>query len=37
MTTLVGGLALPGALGSQPNVRGDTTAGHWRVHAADGN
>ena len=37
MTTLVGGLALPGALGSQSHVRRDTAAGHWRVHAADGN
>jgi hypothetical protein len=37
MTTLVGELALPGALGSQTHVRGDTAAGHWRVHAADGN
>jgi hypothetical protein len=37
MTTLVGGLALPGALGSQTHVRGDTAAGHWRVPAADGN
>jgi hypothetical protein len=31
MTTLVGGLALPGALGSQSHVRGDTAAGSWRV------
>ena len=37
MTTLVGGLALPGALGSQSHVRRDTAAGHWRVHAADRN
>jgi hypothetical protein len=31
MTTLVGELALPGALGSQSHVRRDTAAGHWRV------
>jgi hypothetical protein len=37
MTTLVGGLALPGALGSQSHVRRDTAPGYWRVHAADGN
>jgi len=37
MTTLVGGLVLPGALGSQSHVRRDTAAGHWRYGAADGN
>lgn len=37
MTTLVGGLVLPGALGSQSHVRRDTAAGHWRFDAADGN
>jgi len=37
MTTLVGGLALPGALGSQSHVRRDTAPGSWRVNAADGN
>jgi hypothetical protein len=35
MTKLVGGLDLPGALGSQSHVRRNTAAGRWRFQDAN--